>query len=48
MKEQAVRVAVHRMRRRYGELLRHEIAHTLKSPADIDDELRFLFSVTGA
>jgi len=43
--EGAVKVAVHRLRRRYGELLRSEVAHTVASPADIDAELRHLFSV---
>ena len=45
MTEGAVRVAVHRLRRRYGELLREEIAHTVSSPADLDDELHYLLSV---
>lgn len=42
--EGAVRVAVHRLRRRYGVLLRQEIAGTLDDPAEIDDEIRALFS----
>lgn len=40
--ESAVRVGVHRMRRRFGELLRDEIAQTVASPAEVDDELREL------
>jgi RNA polymerase sigma-70 factor (ECF subfamily) len=36
---------VHRFRRRYGELLREEIAHTVASPEEIDDELRHLIAV---
>jgi RNA polymerase sigma-70 factor (ECF subfamily) len=40
--EGALRVAVHRMRRRYRRLLRDEIAGTLASPEDVDDELRCL------
>ena len=40
----AVQVAVHRLRRRYGELLRQEIAQTVSSPAEVDEELRHLFS----
>jgi RNA polymerase sigma factor (sigma-70 family) len=40
--ETAVRVAVHRMRRRLGELLREEIAQTVASPAEVDEELREL------
>jgi RNA polymerase sigma-70 factor (ECF subfamily) len=44
MTEGAVRVAVHRLRRRYRELLREEIADTVSSPEEIDDEIRYLFS----
>ena len=40
----ALRVAVHRMRRRYRELLRAEIAETVSTPSDIDEEIRFLLS----
>jgi RNA polymerase sigma-70 factor (ECF subfamily) len=42
MSETAVRVAVHRMRQRYRELLREEIGHTVETPEDVDDELRML------
>jgi RNA polymerase sigma factor (sigma-70 family) len=45
MTEGAVKVAVHRMRRRFGELLREEIAETVADPAEVDDEIRYLFSV---
>jgi RNA polymerase sigma-70 factor (ECF subfamily) len=41
--EGAVRVAVHRLRRRYGVLLRQEIAATVDDPAEVDDEIRALF-----
>ena len=44
MTEGAVRVAVHRLRRRYRELLREEIADTVSSPEEIDEEIRYLFS----
>jgi RNA polymerase sigma-70 factor (ECF subfamily) len=37
--------AVHRLRRRYRQLLREEIANTVASPDEVDDELRHLFSV---
>jgi len=40
--EGAVKVAVHRMRRRYRELLRGEIGKTVADPAAVDDELRHL------
>jgi RNA polymerase sigma factor (sigma-70 family) len=39
-----VRVAVHRLRRRYGLLLREEIAATVGDEAQIDDEISALFS----
>jgi RNA polymerase sigma-70 factor (ECF subfamily) len=42
--EGAVRVAVHRLRRRYGALLRREIAATVDDPGEIDDEIRSLFA----
>jgi RNA polymerase sigma-70 factor (ECF subfamily) len=42
MNEGAVRVAVHRMRKRFRELYRAEIAQTLPSGADLDEELRHL------
>jgi len=48
MAEGAVKVAVHRLRRRYRELLKAEIAQTVADPADIDDELRELFSAVGS
>ena len=41
----AVRVAVHRLRRRYGELLREEIAQTVATPVEVDEELRYLIAV---
>ena len=42
--EGAVRVAVHRLRRRYRELLREEITQTLANPAQADEEMQALFS----
>ena len=44
MTEGAIRVAVHRLRRRYRELLREEITQTLSNPAHADEELQALFS----
>ncbi len=46
--EGAVRVATHRLRRRYRELLRDEIGQTLADPSGLDDELRSLFVAFGA
>jgi RNA polymerase sigma factor (sigma-70 family) len=45
MTEGAVKVAVHRLRERYRERLRSEIAHTVASPGDVDNEMRHLFRV---
>lgn len=42
--EGAVKVAVHRLRHRYRELLRAEIADTVASPEEVEDELRNLFA----
>jgi RNA polymerase sigma factor (sigma-70 family) len=42
MSEGAVKVAAHRLRRRYREILRGTIAQTVSSPAEIDEELREL------
>ena len=44
----AVRVAVHRLRKRYRQLLRDEIAQTLSDPAQVDEELRALFGAFGS
>ena len=44
LSEGAVKVTVHRLRRRYGELLREQIARTVESPDEIDDEIRQLFA----
>ena len=45
MSEGAITVAMHRMRRRYGELLREEIAATVATPEEVEDELRHLMHV---
>lgn len=47
MSEGAARVAVHRLRKRYRELLREHVAATVGSDADVDDELRHLLSLYG-
>jgi RNA polymerase sigma factor (sigma-70 family) len=48
MTENAVRQAFHRFRQRYQMLLREEIAHTVATPGDIEDELRHLIAVVRA
>lgn len=45
--EAAVKVAVYRLRLRYREILRAEIADTLAAPEEVEEELRHLFSVFG-
>ena len=40
----AIKVAVHRLRRRYRNLLREEIANTVASPEEVDEEIRALFA----
>lgn len=44
MSEGAVKVAVHRLRRRYRQLLRDEIAQTVSTEDQIDEEIRDLFA----
>ena len=44
MTEGAVKVAAHRMRRRYRTLLREEIAQTVDGPDEIGDEIHYLLS----
>jgi RNA polymerase sigma factor (sigma-70 family) len=48
MTENALRQAFYRFRQRYQALLREEIAHTVATPGDIEDELRHLISVVEA
>jgi RNA polymerase sigma-70 factor (ECF subfamily) len=45
MSEGAVKVAVHRLRERYGKLVRAEVAQTVADPAGVDEELHHLFDV---
>jgi RNA polymerase sigma factor (sigma-70 family) len=48
MTENAVKQACYRFRQRYQTLLREEIAHTVATPSDIEDELRYLIAVVRA
>jgi len=48
MTEGAVKVAVHRLRQHYREQLRAEIANTVASPGEVEEELRHLFAVLSA
>ena len=45
LSEGAVKVAIHRLRQRYRDLLRAEIANTVASPEEVDEELRHLIDV---
>jgi len=45
MSEEAVKKAVQRMRRRYYELFRHEIAQTVAGPEEVEEEMRYLCAV---
>jgi DNA-directed RNA polymerase specialized sigma24 family protein len=45
MSEGAIKVAVHRLRQRYAELVRAEIAQTVATPEQADEELHYLFAV---
>lgn len=45
MKESAVRVAIFRMRRRYGDLLQAQVAETVSSREDVQAELDYLFAL---
>jgi RNA polymerase sigma-70 factor (ECF subfamily) len=50
MTEGAFKVAVHRLRQRYRELLREAIAQTLEThaPEDVEEEIRQLFQALGS
>jgi len=48
MTENAVSQAFHRFRQSYQSLLREEIAHTVATPGDIENELRYLIAVIRA
>jgi RNA polymerase sigma-70 factor (ECF subfamily) len=45
MSEGALKVAVHRLRRKFGEVLRAEIADTVASPEEVKEEMQYLLSV---
>jgi RNA polymerase sigma-70 factor (ECF subfamily) len=45
MSEGALRVAAHRLRQRYRDVLRAEVADTVSEPEDVEEELRHLFRV---
>lgn len=46
--ESAVKSGIHRLRQRYGELVREEIAETVEAPEEVEAEIRHLVSVLGS
>jgi RNA polymerase sigma factor (sigma-70 family) len=48
MTNSALKTAVSRLRQRYGQLVRDEIAQTVTDPAEVDSEIRYLLTVIGA
>lgn len=48
MTESAVKVAVHRLRKRYAIILREEVLRTVATPEAVDEELRFLLTAVSA
>jgi DNA-directed RNA polymerase specialized sigma24 family protein len=44
----AVDVAIHRLRQRFGALLREQVAQTVASPDEVEEEIRYLISVLGS
>ncbi len=47
LSENAVRIALHRLRKRYGELVRLEVSDTVADPNDVEGELGELFDALG-
>jgi RNA polymerase sigma-70 factor (ECF subfamily) len=45
MSEGAVKVAVHRLRQRYRQILKDEIAQTVSAPQEVEEEMRYLLAV---
>ncbi len=48
MNEAAVKVAIHRLRRRFREIIKKEVGDTLNDPAQVEQELQHLISALGA
>jgi hypothetical protein len=46
--EGATKQAVRRLRQRYRELLRTEIARTVNTPAEVEEEIQHLFAAFGS
>jgi RNA polymerase sigma-70 factor (ECF subfamily) len=48
LSESAVRSAIHRLRQRYAELFRAEVANSVPRPEDVESEIRHLFAALGS
>lgn len=48
MSQAAVKVAVHRLRRKFGALVHEEVSHTVASPDDVESEIRHLLAAVAA
>ena len=48
MSESAVKVTVHRLRRRLAQKLRNQILQTVQDPGDVEGEMRNLFHLVGS
>ena len=48
LSDDAARAAAHRMRRRYRELLREEVARTVEGPESVEEEITALFCALGS
>ena len=48
LSESAVKSAIYRLRQRYHALVREEVAQTVTTPQDLEDEIRYLMSLFGA
>jgi RNA polymerase sigma-70 factor (ECF subfamily) len=46
--ESALRTSVHRLRKRYGEIFRNEVAQTVTSPDEIEEEVGYVLSALGS
>ena len=44
----AIDVAIHRLRQRFGSLLRDQVEETVSSEAEVKEEIRYLISVLGS
>jgi len=44
----AIDVAIHRLRQRFGALLREQVGRTVSSPAEVEEEIRYLISAVGS